>query len=108
MQDFPGLRRNFVDTEVNFKGATTKRFKKNVPSNADDEIDFRLGRNVEITRGSGDTLQANFLSFFCQIIFYIRFGTLEDDLSLRFCDLSTGINNSVPTGDQARTKKSKK
>ena len=80
------------------------RYKKNVPSNADDKIDFRLGRNVEIAGGSGDTLQADFLSFFCQIVFHIRFGTLEDDLSLSFCGLNTDISNSVPVEKSARNK----
>jgi hypothetical protein len=58
-----------------------------------------LGRDVEITRGPGNTLQADFLSLFCQILLYIRLGALEDDLSFSFCGLTIQIEQFLSNKD---------
>lgn len=60
----------------------------NAPTNTNNKIDFRLGRDVEVTRRPSNTLQADFLSLFCKILFHIRLGALEDDLPFGFRGLT--------------------
>ena len=65
LQDLAGLGRNLVDTP-----------------DTDDEVDLRLGRDVEVARGTGSPSQADLLTLRGQVLLDVLLSTLEDDLAL--------------------------
>lgn len=78
--------------------------RKDAPPDTNNKVDFRLGRNVEVTIRPGETLEANFFPLLCQIILHVRLGTLENNLSFGFCCLTIKIEffhwkNRVATRD---------
>ena len=71
MEDLSGLRRNLVDTP-----------------DTDDEIDLRLGGDVEVTRGPRSTSEADFFLLLRLVLLDVRLCALENDFALRFLCLA--------------------
>lgn len=65
LKNFAWLRRDLVDT-----------------TNADDEVHFRLGGDVEVVRGARSALEAHLFALLRGVLLYIGLGALEDDFAL--------------------------
>ena len=53
------------------------------PPDTDDKVDLGLGRDVEIARGTGSTLETELLLLRSEILLHVLLRALEDDLALR-------------------------
>ena len=65
LEDLARLGCDFVDT-----------------TDTDDEVDLRLGGDVEVACGACCALQADFLTFLCGVLLHVGLGALEDDFAL--------------------------
>jgi hypothetical protein len=63
-------------------------------TDTDDEEDLGLSGNVEVTGGTGSTLQANLILLLGDVLLDVGFGTLEDDLALGLSGLWKQSQNS--------------
>lgn len=58
------------------------RRERNEPLDTHDEVDLRLGGNIEVTSGLGGALEADLLTLLVVVLVDIGLRSLEDDLAL--------------------------
>ena len=59
------------------------------PPDTDDEVDLRLGRDVEVASSTRSPLQTDLLLLRGKVLLHIGFRALEDDLALGLSSLNT-------------------
>lgn len=86
LKDFSWFWCNLIDTKSAWSilsNAGTKE-KRSAPANSDNEVYFRLSRNVEIASCARSPFQTNLLLLLGQVLLHVGFRPLEDDFSFGF------------------------
>ena len=65
------------------------------PPNADDEVNLRLSRDVEVTRSTGCPLQADLLLLRGKVLLHVGLRALENNLALGLSSLDSRFTNDV-------------
>ena len=83
LKDFAGLGCDVVDTILTFEPCPMETVQiDNSPPDADNEINLRLRRDVEISRGARSPLQTDLLLLLRKVLLHVGLRALEDNLAL--------------------------
>ena len=87
LKDLAGLWGDLVDTIQAHQTMEGCRHGSDAPPDPHDEVDLGLCRDVVVSRGTRDPLQADLLALLVAVLFHKRLSTFEYDLALRFLGL---------------------